>query len=251
MSERPKVLLVGESWMNLGAHVKGFNEFLTGFYEEGHAPLTAALEEGFEVEHLPAHLAATQFPDDVNQLSEYKVILFSDIGADTLLLHPNTFLHYQPRPNRLKVIREYVAEGGGFGMIGGYMSFSGFGGRAHYSGTAVEDILPVTILPYDDRVEVPEGFAPTVVDATHPILVNVEGEWPILLGYNRLQKRDGSTVLLEHEHDPILAIRQYGQGRTLAFASDCAPHWGSEQFTEWQSYSVFWLRAVEWMAGLI
>ena len=31
----PRVLLVGESWLSLGIHVKGFNQFPTSFYEEG------------------------------------------------------------------------------------------------------------------------------------------------------------------------------------------------------------------------
>ena len=43
-------------------------------------------------------------------------------------------------------------------MIGGYFSFQGIDGSARWRRTPVEDVLPVTCLPYDDRVEVPEGF---------------------------------------------------------------------------------------------
>jgi uncharacterized membrane protein len=249
MNNKPKVLLVGESWMSLGTHVKGFNEFPTGFYEEGHTALSTALSEQFDVEHLPAHLASTRFPESVDELSRYAVVLFSDIGSDTLLLHPDTFIRYTPRPNRLRVVKEYVEAGGGFGMIGGYMSFAGFGGKAHYHATPVEEILPVDILPYDDRVEVPEGFSPEVVDPTHPIVSQVSGAWPVLLGYNRLVPKPEGTVVLQHQSDPILAVRPVGRGRTLAFASDCAPHWGSVEFTEWSQYSVFWNAAVRWLAG--
>ena len=44
-------------------------------------------------------------------------------------------------------------------MIGGYYSFQGINGGARYHRTPVEEVLPVECLPYDDRVEVPEGFA--------------------------------------------------------------------------------------------
>jgi uncharacterized membrane protein len=41
-----------------------------------------------------------------------------------------------------------------------------------------------------------------------------------------------------------------GAGRTLAFASDCAPHWGSPEFVAWEGYGPFWRRAVHWLARL-
>jgi uncharacterized membrane protein len=249
VDNKPKVLLAGESWMSLGTHIKGFNEFPTGFYEEGHNTLTTALREEFEVDYLPGHLSATEFPETLEVLSQYQVVLFSDIGADTLLLHPDTFLRFLPRPNRLLLIQQFVKQGGGFGMIGGYMSFAGIGGRAHYHRTPIEEILPVSILPYDDRVETPQGISPEVINANHPILSEVQGEWPILLGYNRLEMKPEGEVLLQHQQDPLLSVRSYGMGRTMAFASDCAPHWGSVQFTEWSQYPVFWRALVRWLAG--
>src|SRR3972149_1052767 len=106
MNTKAKVLLVGESWISLGTHIKGFNEFPTGFYEEGHYALTAALGEEFNVEHMPSHRAATEFPESMEALSKYRVIRFSDIGADTLLLHPDTFLRFVQRSNRLRLVRD-------------------------------------------------------------------------------------------------------------------------------------------------
>jgi uncharacterized membrane protein len=248
MSERPRVLLVGESWMTTGNHVKGFNEFSTGFYEEGHAALSAALQPRFDLQHLPSHLAATQFPDTAHDLAQYSAILFSDVGSDTLLLHPDTFIRFLPRPNRLHAVREYVANGGGFAMIGGYMSFAGIGGKAHYHRTPVEQLLPVTILPYDDRVEVPEGFAPQVVSRDHPVVAGLSVDWPILLGYNRLAAKPDAQVVLIYDQDPILVTGFFGRGRTAAFASDCSPHWGSAEFVAWSHYGAFWNRLVDWLA---
>jgi uncharacterized membrane protein len=96
----PQVLLVGESWVSTGMHVKGFNDFSTAFYEVGHEALTAALSEEFDVAYMPSHEAATAFPGDPAALARYAAVLFSDIEADTLLLHPDTFLRMRPTPNR-------------------------------------------------------------------------------------------------------------------------------------------------------
>ena len=49
-------------------------------------------------------------------------------------------------------------------MCGGYFSFQGIDGRARWRRTAVEEVLPVTCLPYDDRVEMPEGCVADIVE---------------------------------------------------------------------------------------
>lgn len=249
MTDRLQVLLVGESWVSTGMHVKGFNDFSTAFYEVGHEALTAALGAEFEVAYMPSHEAATAFPGDAEALARYAAVLFSDIGADTLLLHPDTFLRMRPTPNRLVAVKEYVQGGGGFAMIGGYMSFGGFGGRARYHRTEIEEILPVDVFPFDDRVETPQGFHPEVAAPAHPVLAQVTGSWPLLLGYNRITAKPAAEVLLRRGGDVILAVQAYGAGRTLAFASDCAPHWGSPEFVAWEHYGTFWRSAVRWLAG--
>ena len=62
-------------------------------------------------------------------------------------------------------MRDWAAQGGGLMMIGGYFSFQGIDGRARWRRTPVEDALPVTCLPYDDRVEAPEGIIAEVLEA--------------------------------------------------------------------------------------
>lgn len=243
------VLLAGESWVSLGMHVKGFNNFPTAYYEEGLAPLAHALEGFARLTHLPSHLAATQFPSTLSELRQFDVVLFSDIGSDTLLLHPDTFLRSQYRPNRLALVHEFVQQGGGFAMLGGYMSFGGFEGKAHYHGTAIEEILPVEIFPYDDRVETPEGIRPVATGEAHPILHGIQDPWPRLLGYNRLGAKPEGLVLLTYGNDPMLVVQEYGRGRTAAFASDVSPHWGSQEFVDWKHYAAFWQQLVAWLAA--
>jgi len=243
-----RVLLAGESWAMVTLHQKGFASYPTSAYEEGAAPLLAALEGFAEVRYLPNHVAATQLPDRAEQLAEYDAILFSDVGADTLLLHPETMAG-KIRPNRLRSVEQYVARGGGFAMIGGWMSFGGIGGHGRYHRTAIEETLPVRISPFDDRAETPEGVLPTPTGRRHPVLAGIEGVWPPMLGYNRFEAKPEGEVLLRVGDDPFLVVGSHGQGRTAAYASDCSPHWGSPEFLAWAHYTRFWRQLVSWLAG--
>lgn len=246
--KRRRVLLAGESWMSHAIHIKGFASYTTATYEEGLAPLARAFEGFAELVYIPNHRAIQDFPDTAEQLAAFDAVLFSDIAADTLLLHPDTLVRAIIRPNRLRAIQEYVAQGGGFGMIGGYMSFAGYEGKANYRNTPIAQILPVVIDSADDRVEVPEGFSPTILDTSHPILHNISEDWPALLGYNRFVAKPHGRTLMRHGDDPFLVVGCYEQGRTLAYASDCSPHWGSPQFVEWEHYTPFWRQLVTWLA---
>ena len=245
-----KVLVVGESWVSAATHYKGWDSFASVTYHSGLGFLRSALEaSGIELEHMPAHEAAESFPFEVEALAAYDVVILSDIGSNTLLLHPDTWLHGRRTQNRLATIRAWVEAGGGLAMAGGYLSFQGLDGRARFRGTDVETVLPAEIDPWDDRVERPEGFTAEVVAPDHPILAGIEGEWPALLGYNRFRLKPDATLLARFDGDPILAVRHAGAGRTLAWASDIGPHWCPEEFAAWDGYRLLWTQAVAWLAG--
>jgi uncharacterized membrane protein len=245
-----KVLLAGESWMTHGTHVKGFSSYTTGEYTEGHQPLRDALVgAGVDFHHVPNHLATEVFPRTAEELRAFDVVILSDCPADTLLLHGDTFVGGKRTPNRLEAIVEYVASGGGFLMVGGYMSFGGLESKANYRLTPLARILPVAIIPGDDRMECPEGVIPSVVAAEHPVLAGIGRNWPWFLGYNKLEALPDADVLLEARGDPFLAVRNVQSGRTAAFASDCSPHWGSAAFVAWDRYAPFWNQLVAWLAG--
>lgn len=252
MNEVTKVLIVGESWVTISTHIKGFDFFVNSTYEEGVKWLEKALESnGIKVDYLPNHIASYKFPLNMPELKRYDVVFLSDIGANTLLVHPDTFTKSIPTPNRLILLKEYVINGGGLCMIGGYLSFQGIEAKGHWKGTPIEEILPVDLMVGDDRIEVPEGFHPKVVDNSHPILLGIPDEWPMFLGYNKLKLKPNAKLLLEHRGNPFITVSQYGNGRSMAFASDCAPHWGSIEFVEWEYYDIFWSRAVMWLEGRI
>ena len=168
------VLLVGESWVTAATHYKGFDQFGSVSFHLGAEPLVKALAGSeFALTYMPAHEAAEGFPFEGGGLAAFDAIILSDIGSNTLLLPPQVYLRSQTAPNRLKLIRGWVAEGGGLLMCGGYFSFQGIDGRARWRRTPVEDVLPVTCLPYDDRLEMPEGCVAEVLAPGHPVLSGI------------------------------------------------------------------------------
>ncbi|WP_054309815.1 glutamine amidotransferase [Mesorhizobium sp. 1M-11] len=255
---KKKVLLVGETWLSSATHFKGFDQFGSVTFHSGAEPLIKALQgSAFDLTHMPAHEAVEKLPFDLDGLNAYDAILLSDIGASSLLLHPDVWLHGKTVPNRLKLLKEWTAQGGGLAMIGGYFSFQGIDGRARWRRTPVEDVLPVECLPYDDRIEVPEGFSAVVdTDSNHPILNGLDGKWPLLLGANevRLKPEAGIEVLASLPEDqgghPLLVTGAFGNGRTLAWMSDVSPHWLPASFSDWPGYTALWRNALGWLTRL-
>ena len=245
-----RVLLCGESWVTHSLHIKGVDHFTTSTYVEGADRLRGALgAAGLEVEYLPGHLVPGRFPGSAAELAAYGAVILSDIGANSLLLAPATFERSEIAPNRLASVEQYVREGGGLLMIGGYLSFAGIDAKARYHGTPVEAALPVTIGDHDDRAERPEGVWPAVVQAGHPVLDGVPSDWPPLLGYNQVTAKPGAQVLVSCGADPLLTVGSHGAGRSAAFASDCAPHWCPPGFMDWSGYDPLWGNLVSWLGG--
>ncbi|CCN73208.1 glutamine amidotransferase [Vibrio nigripulchritudo] len=250
---KKNVLLVGESWTTNESHTKGFDLFATATFKTGATDFLQQLEDSnYQITYMTNHEAQEGFPTELEELNIYDIVVLSDIGTNTLLLHPDTWAKSARTPNRLKLIKEYVLGGGALMMIGGYLSFQGINGAARYHGTPVEDVLPVTCLPRDDRVEVPEGFVAELV-ADHPVLSGVKDEeWPYLLGYNQVEAKEGATVLAvvpESQH-PLLACQEFGRGRALVWTSDMAVHWVPEPFIAWSGYKRIWTNCFDWLTEI-
>ena len=250
---RTKVLLVGESWVTTATHLKGFDQFGSVTFHLGAEPLVAVLKDSpFELTYMPSHEAAEKFPFALEELQQYQVILLSDIGANTLLLPQSVWINGKPVPNRLKLIRDWTAAGGGLAMIGGYFSFQGIDGKARWRRTPVEDALPVTCLPFDDRLEVPEGYQADILMPEHPILSGITGPWPVLLGANEIEAKPGAEILArlpaEEGGHPLLVTGSHGRGRTAAWASDIGPHWVPNDFVAWDGYGKLWRNLLAWLS---
>lgn len=162
-------------------------------------------------------------------------------------------------------LREYVKNGGAFAMVGGDQSF----GEGRYGETALGDVLPVA--PLDGSGPSTAEVRPrlTVEGRRHPVTSLAAGEgpneaaWsalPALEGLNltrSLPAGSGAAVLLEApgvvvdgRPAPLVAVREVGQGRTLAVTTDSSWHWGflaAEGGGGLRAYQRFWNAAMRWL----
>lgn len=245
---KPKILIVGESVFKIHTHYKGFASYETGYITMSLDPfIDRFADAGLEIDFMPNHEVSLKFPFTMEELSKWDAIVISDAPADSFLLAPDT-LAGKVVPNRIKLLGDWVRKGGGFAMIGGWMSFGGFHGKGHWAFSPMTDLIPATILPHDDRMEIPEGTIPAAL-AEHPILDGLPATWPDFLGYNRLTDPTGEVLLKFPNGDPLLVTERVGEGRVAAFTSDILPHWGSPRFLEWPGYVPFWTNLFRWIAG--
>jgi uncharacterized membrane protein len=207
------------------------------------------VERGIEVDIVKSHEVAADFPWSLEALAEYDAIVISDVGSRSFTLTKEVTRFHQATPDRLELLKSWVHEGGSLVMVGGYLTFQGIEAKGQWSGTAVEDTLPVSISRWDDRVERPSGAIAEVVQAGHPVLAGVDGPWPLLLGWNRITPREGAEVVVEIGGDPLLVLGSYGDGRSVAFASDISPHWVPEEFLAWPGYEALWANIIDWVTA--
>ena len=214
--------------------------------------LKSALESdgNNEVESVPTWDFYMLGPGEYEKiLDEYDVIIFSDVEAKNFQLAPNFFNHrlfgtkILTFPDRIRLTVEAVRAGKGLMLLGGWLSFSGEMGKGGWNRTGLKELLPVACLDYEDLVESTEGFTArrTENPATALDEIDLSG-FPPILGYNKTLPRPEGQVLIEVRQtgDPLLAFRDFGRGKVLAYMSDPAPHWGCN-FVFWEQYNQFWL----------
>lgn len=244
-----KVLYAGDGEALNYLVTKGLNFYMAGGYVDESGYLKWALETDPEIEvtHIKPGESLEIFPRDIDTLKEYAVVILSDIGADSILFYMNRDVAPMG-PNRLKLLRQYVLDGGGLLMIGGWSSFGGWSGQARWAQTPVEEVLPVVIKDGDDRVEVPEGCTFEKWEKNHPITKDLPITEPfVLTGYNRFKAKPNAKILAWIEDEPAIVVGEFGKGRSMAVATDCAPHWAGT-WLKWSGYNRFWVRCIKWLA---
>ena len=216
-------------------------------------------------------------PSDIKFVSHllatpYDLIIISDYPAAN-------FTHAQ-----LNALAAKIKAGAGLLMIGGWDSFTGSNGG--YNDTILKDILPIEMLPTDDRV----NYGQTTLikkEIDHPIVESIPFDTmtPAIGGFNIIKaKPDALTVLSTQQFentfdgrnfnfaplektDPLLVVGQYENSRVAALATDLAPHWvgpfvdygperitakaqGSEEIEVGNYYAQFVANLVKWTARL-
>ena len=105
------ILLVGESWTSSATHYKGWDQFSSTTFHLGAKDLIKSVEsEEIKIDYMTAHEAAESFPSKLENLKIYDGIIFSDVGSNTILLHPKVWVDGETFPNRLQLVKEYVKE---------------------------------------------------------------------------------------------------------------------------------------------
>lgn len=254
-ASRPvNVLYIGDSETVINRYAVGADVFEQAYFNDNGQYLRNALagREDVTVRHIiPANVPA-EFPATDEDLAAYDVVIFSDVGSNTMLYYPGLTppYTYPLGRDRLKMVADFTRNGGGFIMVGGYLSFAGVNGIARYHASPIEAILPVSILSHDDRVEVVEGFRFAIDDPEHPIVAGFDWDNArfTMCGYNRVTLKPEGHLIASAGSDPIIAAGQHGSGRTAVFTTDFAPHWGGD-FIRWDGYADFWAGLLCWLAG--
>jgi uncharacterized membrane protein len=251
-----KVLYAADCEMQVITVHKGLDNYTFSEWIDDSTWLQDALASAGDIEcrHVRIYDVMPSFPTTLEEMRAFDLIILSDVGVNSLSLLPSFRPpHAVPMgENRLDNLRRFVEGGGGLLMCGGYFSFSGYSGRAAFAGTPVEAVLPVLCeRGFDDRVEMTQGYRMEVTEAgrAHPITAGLAwDDGYLLLGYNRVRAKPDAEVLATYEGDPQIVVGRAGRGRSMAFASDVAPHWAGS-FVHWADYATFWVRAVRWLAG--
>jgi len=200
-----------------------------------------------DVTHLLAHETVDRFPVTTGELAEYDALIVSDLSQDTLL--PHFRLEEIPGPNRVRIIADYVRDGGGLVYCGGWMSFQGYHGIGNWADSPVAELLPVSVANvFDDRVERPEGVQVEEVDCDNPVTAGLDWDIvPELYGYNRVgDVAENARELASVAGDPLIAVGEADAGRVVAYMSDPGPKWGLA-FTDWPEYGAFWTGVLQWV----
>ncbi len=162
----------------------------------------------------------------------------------------------------LKSLSRYVENGGGLIMVGGPGAFV----PGNYAGTPLASVLPVQLdgSPKAEGVDV-TSFEPRLTEAGRmaPVLAPLHDligeQWPEMPGANIVgDARSGTTVLMEHPTRqtpngapmPILALGEYGNGRTISLAVDGSHRLLFSNFAEnsaGRAHGAFWDGLLGWL----
>jgi uncharacterized membrane protein len=198
-----------------------------------------------------SELALIPFPVDelfTQHLPSFDAVVLQDIDA----------VEYQLSPY-LTALEGYVRAGGGLIMVGGPSAFSGGG----YSRSPLERVLPVSLPaqgePYDLKQFTPRyteaGRAAPVTRGLRDLLGE---ELPLMQGSNSLlPRREGAIVLWEHPGRgasgapmPVLALGEYGDGRSLALGVDGSHELAFSELAErvgGRGYGALWDGLLGWL----
>jgi uncharacterized membrane protein len=212
------------------------------FLQEGNKPLPSA-----------GRNIAGHFPDTLEQLMEYDVIVLGDVD-------PKYF-----SDNQLQLMNEFVNRGGGFEMVAG----DRFAPQA-YRNTPIEPLLPISLAHVettDPTIPITQGYRPVVTKVGETTSLFrffadraknddfIAHQIPELFWYCKgvTAKPSVGEVLAEHPTDigpdghkaPLLVAGRYG-GRTLFSAM--SESWRWRFYTDEPVFDTYWVQQLRYLA---
>ncbi len=177
--------------------------------------VTIVPENELSLIHFPAREMFTE------KIYDFDLLIYDNFAYGNFF--PENYLHH---------IKEFVAEGGGFIMTGGENSFL----RGGYAKTPIGEILPVTFNENLSRWQVEEYKIEPAYSLSHPLLNiardedlsrQIWSEMPSLEGYDPgLEAKGSADVLMKKGgKTPIIAVKNYGEGRTMALNANTTWRW--------------------------
>ena len=242
--------------MSAATHYKGFDQFGSVTFHLGAEPLVKALEDSdYDLHYMPAHEAATAFPMTMAELDAYDAVLLSDLGSNTLLLHPDVWLQRQARaqppqaPARLGRRRRRPDDDRRLLLASRASTVPRAGTRRRSSRCCRSPACRSTI-----GSRCPTGFARRAGRARASGAPGLGGRWPLLLGVNEVAAQGPRASCWpscpdEEGGHPLLVAGTHGKGRTLAWTSDIGPHWVPDAFVAWDGYARLWRQALDWLTA--
>ncbi len=188
------------------------------------------------------------FPSDQGLLGLYKCIIVGSFPAS------------QWREEQLQALVEYVRQGGAAIFLGGRYSFA----QGGYSGTVIEPLLPWRISGVEPELQTGRFIVNVPLSAAnHSIISEVSeliGQAPkaAIDSINLCGPlRPGAINLLDASVAgrtvPVVALQRYGQGQTMAVATNTLWKWTRASKALQQAYGHFWRQAVrslsQWEEG--
>ena len=158
-------------------------------------------------------------------LDDYDVIVFSDVEGKMFQLSPDFFNREEfgkkilTYPDRLRLTLDAVKAGKGLMLLGGWYSFTGEIGKGGWGRTLLREAMPVRCHDFEDLVESTEGFYPEITAEGKKVFGDSFENIPPILGYNQTVEIPEGKVLVRVKGtgDPLVAVRDLGQGKVLAY----------------------------------
>ena len=182
----------------------------------------------------------------------FDVYLLGDIAAEAFT------------QEELAALRDRVNGGAGFGMLGGWYSF----GAGGYAESPLAEVLPIETNRLEKQ---PRGEPPTPdLHIAGPVAIRPapgaggmhylmklataasnEQTWadlPPLLGANKFSgvKRAALVLAESPKGEPLIAVAEFGSGRTLAFAGDTTYQWVLKGKAD--LHRKYWRQMILWLA---